>query len=179
MDKGVGDKLIHKHSAGKCDIYAIGDFFNLFGCSYATLLKTAGLHNMPKEAPQLGIRVYRGKILTLIQKIMRRPPSVRCSFNDMMHIGPPTFDSGGVQAVATDKLHTFGRYMLRQLGYKIQGVEHVHVLLEVLGVCDMKEHAPLERFVSDLLQRKRWSREALGKAFLSMIVEDPHTVNQC
>ena len=66
--------------------------------------------------------------------------------------------------------------MLCQLGQKIQHIEHVKVFFEILGVRGVKEDAPLERFVADLLQRDGGPGNIFGKVLLSRCVENANTV---
>ena len=45
--------------------------------------------------------------------------------------------------------------MLGELGNEVQRIEHLHILLEILGIGGVEKHPRLERLVPDFLQRKR------------------------
>ncbi len=66
--------------------------------------------------------------------------------------------------------------MLSQLSQEVQGVEHVHVLFEILRVLRVEQNTPFERFVADLLQQDgRW-RDVFGQILLRFLIQDPDAI---
>jgi antitoxin component of MazEF toxin-antitoxin module len=53
---------------------------------------------------------------------------------------------------------------------------HAEVLLEVLRVCGVEWHTPLERLVADLPQGDWWACDVLGETLLGGLVEDANAV---
>ncbi len=63
--------------------------------------------------------------------------------------------------------------VLSELGEKIEGIEQVDVLLEILRVCGVKQNLPLKRLVVDLLQRNRGSCDVLREDANAVIYAEP------
>jgi len=62
--------------------------------------------------------------------------------------------------------------MLREIGQEVEDIEHMKVLLEVLGVCLVEQKPTFERLLANLLKRDQSPGDALGEAFLRRLVEN-------
>ena len=66
--------------------------------------------------------------------------------------------------------------MLGELGDEVQRIEHLHILLEILGISGVEKHPRLERLMTDFLQRKRRARQVFCEVLPCLIVENPDAI---
>ena len=77
-------------------------------------------------------------------------PARRCVLPHVRHTRGVTLAARGVQPVGTDELHA-GRWdVLGKLGEKVEGVEEVQILREVLRVCRVEQHTAFAGLIADL-----------------------------
>jgi hypothetical protein len=103
-------------------------------------------------------------------------PPLRRPLDNPGHFFPPAFPPGSIRTIAANQLQLLRRDVLRKLGEKVESIEHVEVLLEVLRVRGMKQHPPLERLIVDLFEEDRWSCDVFSQALPRGLIEDPNAV---
>ncbi len=100
-------------------------------------------------------------------------PVLRRSLGNPRHLVAASLGPRGIQPISSNDLEPLRREVPGEFCEEVQGIEHMRVLLEVVRVGGVKQHASLERLIRDLLQRDRQQRDVLGQALLRRLVWSP------
>ena len=83
----------------------------------------------------------------LVRQLKGRTAVKRETIPPIWQIIPRTFDPGRIQPITPYQLNPLRGYVLRQLSEKIEGIDHMQVFLEVVGIVSMEQHPPFKRLI--------------------------------